>query len=172
MSSLFWKSLKKLAQMAGKWSQPFLSSWSPNTDVPYQESIWDTDKCLTLINSTSVWTCCFSNNSMDCVSFLDKWFFIKYFRQTVFWLTFYFKSFSLITSFTSPWKVFLAAVKSCPIHYEENKAATELGHQPVTLSYNWMQILPLKPRETVKGLEGTFVFGGETVHVFFFFFFS
>lgn len=32
-----------------------------------------------------------------------------------------------------------------------------------------MQILPLKPRETVKGLEGTFVFGGETVRFFFFF---
>lgn len=73
-------------------------------------------------------------------------------------------SFSLITSLTSPWMALLAAVKSYPIHYEENKAATELGHQPITFSYNWMQNFPFKPRVTVKGLEGTFVLGGETTY--------
>lgn len=94
----FWKNWEKLAQMAGEWSQPFLSPWSQNTDVPYQEctgSIWGTDKCLTLMNSSAVWTCCLSNSSMDSVSFLAKWFFINYFHQTmtVFWLAFFFSKF-------------------------------------------------------------------------------
>lgn len=57
---------------------------------------------------------------------------------------------------------------------QRKQRATELGHRPITFSYNWMQFFPLKPRETVKVWK--FVFGGVkqptvTAYVLFFFLF-
>lgn len=120
---------------------------------------------LTLMNSTSVWTCCFSSHSMDAVSFLDKWFFIKSLSSNnncllislflKFFLSYHFIYISL--------KGLFGSGQISNSLQKKTKTATELGRQPITFSYNWMQSSPLKPRETVKGLEGTFVFGSETV---------